>query len=112
MMAASVAQDRLSADRIAALVSRCEGNPFFVEQLLAGGAVTTMSEDLAELLRSRAAATSSAAHDVLRALAVAGRPLSDDEVIELGEHLTAGVPFATPVFDGATETEIRAMLGQ
>jgi DNA-directed RNA polymerase subunit beta len=36
--------------------------------------------------------------------------LSDDEVIELGEHLTAGVPFATPVFDGATETEIRGML--
>ena len=29
---------------------------------------------------------------------------------ELGEHLTAGVPFATPVFDGATEKEIKAML--
>jgi DNA-directed RNA polymerase subunit beta len=36
--------------------------------------------------------------------------LSDGEIIELGEHLTAGVPFATPVFDGATEKEIRAML--
>ena len=36
--------------------------------------------------------------------------LTDEEVIELGEHLTAGVPFATPVFDGATEAEIRQML--
>jgi len=36
--------------------------------------------------------------------------LKDEEVIELGEHLTAGVPFATPVFDGATEKEIRQML--
>jgi DNA-directed RNA polymerase subunit beta len=36
--------------------------------------------------------------------------LTDDEVVELGEHLTLGVPFATPVFDGATEKEIRQML--
>ena len=36
--------------------------------------------------------------------------LSDTEVIELGEHLTEGVPFATPVFDGANEAEIRQML--
>ncbi len=36
--------------------------------------------------------------------------LTDEEVVELGEHLTAGVPFATPVFDGATEKEIRQML--
>jgi DNA-directed RNA polymerase subunit beta len=36
--------------------------------------------------------------------------LTDGEIVELGEHLTAGVPFATPVFDGATEKEIRAML--
>jgi len=28
----------------------------------------------------------------------------------LVEHLQEGVPFATPVFDGATETEIRRML--
>jgi DNA-directed RNA polymerase subunit beta len=36
--------------------------------------------------------------------------LTDSEVVELGEHLTLGVPFATPVFDGATEKEIRQML--
>ncbi|HEY5848571.1 MAG TPA: AAA family ATPase, partial [Microlunatus sp.] len=79
-MAASVAPNPLSADQIAALVERGEGNPFFVEQLLAAGEVTMLSEELAELLRSRAAATTPAAHDVLRVLAVAGRPLSDDEL--------------------------------
>lgn len=36
--------------------------------------------------------------------------LSDTEVLELAENLTEGVPFATPVFDGATETEIKSML--
>ena len=36
--------------------------------------------------------------------------LSDTEVLELAENLTEGVPFATPVFDGATETEIKRML--
>ena len=35
---------------------------------------------------------------------------SDAEVIELAEQLSGGVPFATPVFDGASEKEIRGML--
>ena len=36
--------------------------------------------------------------------------LSDDEIIELAGNLTRGVPMATQVFDGAAESEIRAML--
>ncbi len=36
--------------------------------------------------------------------------LSDVEVLELAANLKAGVPFATPVFDGASEEDIRAML--
>jgi DNA-directed RNA polymerase subunit beta len=36
--------------------------------------------------------------------------LSDGEVLELASNLKAGVPFATPVFDGASEEDIRAML--
>ena len=36
--------------------------------------------------------------------------LSDDEIMHLGENLVDGVPFATPVFDGASEEEIRTML--
>uniref|UniRef100_UPI000A8558CF DNA-directed RNA polymerase subunit beta n=2 Tax=Candidatus Ichthyocystis TaxID=2929841 RepID=UPI000A8558CF len=36
--------------------------------------------------------------------------LDDDEVLELATNLVDGVPFATTVFDGATEDEIRSML--
>jgi DNA-directed RNA polymerase subunit beta len=36
--------------------------------------------------------------------------LTDDEVLEMAGNLAKGVPFATPVFDGAAEAEIRAML--
>ncbi|MCF6280722.1 MAG: DNA-directed RNA polymerase subunit beta [Candidatus Polarisedimenticolaceae bacterium] len=35
---------------------------------------------------------------------------SDEEILELASNLTEGVPTATPVFDGASEEEIRAML--
>ncbi len=36
--------------------------------------------------------------------------LSDHEIAELASNLKNGVPFATPVFDGAHESEIRRML--
>jgi DNA-directed RNA polymerase subunit beta len=36
--------------------------------------------------------------------------LSDEEVVKMASELTTGVPFATPVFDGASEDEIRGML--
>jgi len=35
---------------------------------------------------------------------------SDQEVVELATNLKRGVPMATPVFDGASEDEIKAML--
>ncbi|MFN3844022.1 MAG: DNA-directed RNA polymerase subunit beta [Rehaibacterium terrae] len=35
---------------------------------------------------------------------------SDEELLNLARNLTSGVPMATPVFDGATEEEIKAML--
>jgi len=35
---------------------------------------------------------------------------SDEELAELGNKLRRGVPFATPVFDGAKEADIEAML--
>jgi len=45
----------------------------------------------------------------------AGRPehletIDDEAILHLAGNLTRGVPFATPVFDGATEEEIKAML--
>ena len=36
--------------------------------------------------------------------------LSDAEILEMAGNLTSGVPFATPVFDGAKDEEIKAML--
>ena len=36
--------------------------------------------------------------------------LNDEQVFEMASNLTSGVPFATPVFDGASEAEIRTML--
>jgi len=36
--------------------------------------------------------------------------LSDDDIREMAGNLSKGVPFATPVFDGAAEEEIRGML--
>ena len=36
--------------------------------------------------------------------------LSDDEIIELADNLRGGVPMATPVFDGASEAEIKKLL--
>jgi DNA-directed RNA polymerase subunit beta len=35
---------------------------------------------------------------------------SDDDILELAKNLREGVPFATPVFDGATEQEMSKML--
>jgi DNA-directed RNA polymerase subunit beta len=36
--------------------------------------------------------------------------LSDEQVLEMAKNLSHGVPFATPVFDGAAEEDVRAML--
>ncbi|PZU39880.1 MAG: DNA-directed RNA polymerase subunit beta, partial [Acidovorax sp.] len=36
--------------------------------------------------------------------------LSDDEILAMARELTSGVPFASPVFDGASEEEIKDML--
>ncbi|RME33828.1 MAG: DNA-directed RNA polymerase subunit beta, partial [Gammaproteobacteria bacterium] len=36
--------------------------------------------------------------------------LTDDEIVEMARNLTGGVPMATPVFDGALESEIKDML--
>jgi DNA-directed RNA polymerase subunit beta len=36
--------------------------------------------------------------------------LTDDEIVELSGNLSHGVPIATPVFDGADESEIKGLL--
>jgi DNA-directed RNA polymerase subunit beta len=39
-------------------------------------------------------------------------PKSEEEILELAHNLQRGVPIATPVFDGAKDSDIRAMLKQ
>ncbi|NBV88007.1 MAG: DNA-directed RNA polymerase subunit beta, partial [Betaproteobacteria bacterium] len=79
-----------------------------------GWAAKGMGQRIGEMLDAHAAAT-----DVRKALEgiynQTGKPediasLSDAEVLELADNLRDGVPFATPVFDGAHESEIRKML--
>ena len=76
-----------SAPVVDELYARAEGNPFFTEQLVAamvsspdGGLRpgAALPARLAELLLARAAGCSETARTVLSALAVAGRPLSED----------------------------------
>src|SRR5262249_34663878 len=38
------------------------------------------------------------------------KPLKDDQIVEMAGNLRKGVPFATPVFDGAREADINGML--
>ncbi len=38
------------------------------------------------------------------------KSFTDAEILDLAQNLTSGVPFATPVFDGAAESDIKAML--
>jgi len=38
------------------------------------------------------------------------KSFTDDEIMELANNLRGGVPMATPVFDGAQESEVRQML--
>jgi DNA-binding NarL/FixJ family response regulator len=85
------------------LYARAEGNPFFTEQLVAAGlgdgaggrlgVPAELPERLAELLAARAARCASDARAVLAGLAVAGRPLSEDQlgaVTGLGAETTRG----------------------
>ncbi|MEO7403826.1 MAG: DNA-directed RNA polymerase subunit beta, partial [Burkholderiales bacterium] len=79
-----------------------------------GWAAKGLGHKIADMMRAQAKAA-----DVRRFLERVynsnGKPedlsqLSDDEVMAMGKNLQAGVPFATPVFDGATEKEIKEML--
>jgi DNA-binding CsgD family transcriptional regulator/tetratricopeptide (TPR) repeat protein len=79
------------------LYARSEGNPFYTEQLVAdalagqlGGGLGQLPDRLAELLAARTSGCSPAARAVLAALAVAGRPLAEDQLREVaGLHAEA-----------------------
>ena len=73
---------------------RCEGNPFYAEQLLAAGAgprEVALPSTLGELLLVRVEALSQQAQQVVRTVAVAGHAVSHDRLAQLtgrlGPHL-------------------------
>jgi DNA-directed RNA polymerase subunit beta len=79
-----------------------------------GWAAKGLGERIAELLERQAAVAEVRAF-LERIYNTEGRPerldeLSDEEIIAMARELTKGVPFASPVFDGASEEQIRAML--
>jgi DNA-directed RNA polymerase subunit beta len=47
-------------------------------------------------------------HDTIKRVKL--ETMSDEEILELADNLKAGVPMATPVFDGAKESGIKSML--
>jgi DNA-directed RNA polymerase subunit beta len=78
-----------------------------------GWAAKGLGKNIGELLRKQT--LTSVREFLAKMYNVSGRAegidgLTDDEILELAENLQAGVPFATPVFDGAQEREIKAML--
>jgi DNA-directed RNA polymerase subunit beta len=79
-----------------------------------GWAAKGLGLKIGEMLRKQAAAAEvrKLLHKIYN---VAGRGaevdlLDDRDTLELATNLVGGVPFATPVFDGAKEEEIKAML--
>ncbi len=79
-----------------------------------GWAAKGLGKRIGELLKAQAKTA-----DIRKALTLIynsnGKPedlneISDLEIIDLARNLQSGVPFATPVFDGATEDEIKTML--
>jgi DNA-directed RNA polymerase subunit beta len=66
--------------------------------------VAELRKFLDEVYNSNASKEAAAGHYVNL------KSLTDKELLTLAQNLTEGVPMATPVFDGAFEEEIKAML--
>jgi DNA-binding CsgD family transcriptional regulator len=79
--------DRLSEERVRDIVTRAEGNAFFVEELVGATRAGHIPGDLAELLLVRLESLDAEAVTVVRAAAVAGRRVSHNAlstVVDLG----------------------------
>ena len=78
--AASLLDEPLPAGDVDRLLSRSDGNPFYVEELILARGIqgSTLSPVLRDVLAARVAGLSPAAREVLRAAAAAGRRVDDD----------------------------------
>ena len=85
-LATTIRGSALTEKQLADLYRRAEGNAFFTEQLLAAQTIETAAgipEGLAQLLRARAADLQPTSRRVLEALAIAARPLSEPELVQI-----------------------------
>jgi len=78
--AADLLDEPLHAGDVDRLLSRTDGNPFYVEELIraGGGLGSGLPPVLRDVLAARVAGLSASARDVLRAAAAAGRRIDDD----------------------------------
>jgi DNA-binding CsgD family transcriptional regulator/tetratricopeptide (TPR) repeat protein len=75
---------RPTAETLDRILGRSDGNPFFVEQLVAAGeAAPGLPARLADTLRARVGRLSDPTRGVLRAAAAAARPVDDEFLAEL-----------------------------
>jgi DNA-directed RNA polymerase subunit beta len=91
-----------------------DGTPVDILEVHRGWAAKGLGSKIDQLLRAQANAAE-VRKFVEQVYNSAGRPenlkaLGDNDILDLAENLRGGVPFATPVFDGATEEEIKKML--
>lgn len=86
---AELAPERLEERELAGIVSRAEGNAFFVEELVASGAGAWVPDDLADLLLVRLDRLSDEARQVVRIASVAGRKVGHSLL-----EAAAGLPAA------------------
>lgn len=67
-----------TTDRVTEVVDRSGGNPFFAEEIVAGGDSTATSQDLARLLRLRLDRLDEPARHLVRAASLAGSSVDPD----------------------------------
>jgi DNA-binding NarL/FixJ family response regulator len=91
---AALAGDRVPARTVDRILARTEGNAFFIEELVAAGAVradVALPEALADVLLGRIEALSELAQDVLKVVAVAGRRVSHGLLVAAADQPEAEV---------------------
>lgn len=101
------------------IASRADGNPFFVEELLAAGG-GNLPETVHELIRDRLGRLSAAAQKVVEAAAVVGRPVEDPLLQAVADfpsaELHAGIAEALThhllVIDGGSYAFRHALVGE
>ena len=98
-----------TTDRVSEVVDRAGGNPFFAEEIVAGGDTTATSQDLARLLRLRLDRLDDPARHLVRAASLAGSSVDPDL---LGEVTGLEPEALDDAFQQAIDHQILEVSGQ